>query len=135
MSENKLYVGNLSFNANTDSVREAFSAFGEVTDVHVVSDRETGQSRGFGFVTLGTAEAAQNQDWTSKNKPPADKVSETIAIRTPRGRPGPRIGLPWTNQYFAGLPARRKTRGPPIEDRGPDRGGRGPGAPIGPGSK
>lgn len=56
---NRLYVGNLSFNANTDSVREAFSAFGEVTDVHVVSDRETGQSRGFGFVTLGTAEAAQ----------------------------------------------------------------------------
>ncbi len=56
---NRLYVGNLSFNANTDSVREAFSAFGEITDVHVVSDRETGQSRGFGFVTMGTAEAAQ----------------------------------------------------------------------------
>jgi RNA recognition motif-containing protein len=56
---NRLYVGNLSFNSNKDSVREAFSAFGEVTDVHVVSDRETGQSRGFGFVTLGTAEAAQ----------------------------------------------------------------------------
>lgn len=56
---NRLYVGNLSFNANQDSVRQAFSAFGEVTDVHVVSDRETGQSRGFGFVTLGTAEAAQ----------------------------------------------------------------------------
>ncbi len=56
---NRLYVGNLSFNANTDSVREAFSQFGEITDVHVVSDRETGQSRGFGFVTLGTAEAAQ----------------------------------------------------------------------------
>ena len=56
---NRLYVGNLSFNANTDSVREAFSQFGEITDVHVVSDRVTGQSRGFGFVTLGTAEAAQ----------------------------------------------------------------------------
>ncbi len=56
---NRLYVGNLSFNANTDSVREAFSQFGEITDVHVVSDRETGQSRGFGFVTLGTSEAAQ----------------------------------------------------------------------------
>jgi hypothetical protein len=42
---NRLYVGNLSFNANTDTVREAFSAFGEITDVHVVSDRETGQSR------------------------------------------------------------------------------------------
>jgi RNA recognition motif-containing protein len=56
---NRLYVGNLSFSANNDTVREAFSAFGEITDVHVVTDRETGQSRGFGFVTMGTAQAAQ----------------------------------------------------------------------------
>ena len=55
---NRLYVGNLSFNANTDSLRAAFAPFGEVTDVHVVTDRETGQSRGFGFVSMGTAEAA-----------------------------------------------------------------------------
>ena len=55
---NRLYVGNLSFNASSDSVRAAFSAFGEVTDVHVVSDRETGQSRGFGFVTMGSAQEA-----------------------------------------------------------------------------
>ena len=56
---NRLYVGNLSFNATNETVRSAFSAFGEVTDVHVVSDRETGQSRGFGFVTMGTNEQAQ----------------------------------------------------------------------------
>jgi RNA recognition motif-containing protein len=55
---NRLYVGNLSFNANSDSVRTAFSAFGDVTDVHVVSDRETGQSRGFAFVTMGSAQEA-----------------------------------------------------------------------------
>ena len=55
---NRLYVGNLSFQANSDSVRAAFSQFGEVTDVHVVSDRETGQSRGFGFVTMGSAAEA-----------------------------------------------------------------------------
>lgn len=55
---NRLYVGNLSFNSNADSVRAAFSEFGEVTDIHMVSDRETGQSRGFGFVTMGTAAAA-----------------------------------------------------------------------------
>ena len=56
----RLYVGNLSFQASNDSVRAAFAPFGEITDVHVVSDRETGQSRGFGFVTMGSpAEAAK----------------------------------------------------------------------------
>ena len=54
----RLYVGNLSFNATADSVREAFTQFGEVTDVHVVMDRETGRSRGFAFVTMGTPQTA-----------------------------------------------------------------------------
>jgi RNA recognition motif-containing protein len=56
---NRLYVGNLSFNATAESIRTAFSEFGEITDIHLVSDRETGQSRGFGFVTMGSADAAQ----------------------------------------------------------------------------
>jgi RNA recognition motif-containing protein len=56
---NRLYVGNLSFNATAESIRAAFSEFGEITDIHLVSDRETGQSRGFGFVTMGSADAAQ----------------------------------------------------------------------------
>ena len=55
---NRLYVGNLSFQADASAIRTAFSEFGEVTDVHVVSDRETGQSRGFGFVTMGSADSA-----------------------------------------------------------------------------
>lgn len=55
---NRLYVGNLSFNADTETVREAFASVGEVTDVHVVTDRETGRSRGFAFVTMGTNELA-----------------------------------------------------------------------------
>jgi RNA recognition motif-containing protein len=55
---NRLYVGNLSFNATTDSLRAAFAAIGEVTDVHIATDRDSGQSRGFGFVTMGSAAAA-----------------------------------------------------------------------------
>ena len=56
----RLYVGNLSFNTNKASLQDAFSANGrEVTDVHVVSDRDSGQSRGFGFVTLATADMAR----------------------------------------------------------------------------
>jgi RNA recognition motif-containing protein len=57
---NRLYVGNLSFSSSDQSLRDAFSAHGEVLDVHVVSDRVTGQSRGFGFVTMGSHEQAQS---------------------------------------------------------------------------
>ena len=55
---NRLYVGNLPFSVQPETLRQAFSASGEVTDVHIVSDRETGQSRGFGFVTMGNAHEA-----------------------------------------------------------------------------
>jgi|SRR6185503_1989455 len=58
MSSTRLYVGNLSFHAQNDAVREAFSKHGTVTDVHVVTDRESGRSRGFGFVTMSTPDEA-----------------------------------------------------------------------------
>ena len=55
----KLYVGNLSFQTNDSDLRDAFSAAGNVTDVAIISDRETGRSRGFAFVTMDSAEEAQ----------------------------------------------------------------------------
>ena len=54
----RLYVGNLSFNTTADGVRTAFQSFGTVSDVHLVTDRETGRSRGFAFVTMGSTEEA-----------------------------------------------------------------------------
>jgi RNA recognition motif-containing protein len=57
---NRLYVGNLSFHSTEQSVRDAFSQFGSVSDVHLVTDRTTGQPRGFGFVTMSTAAEAQS---------------------------------------------------------------------------
>jgi RNA recognition motif-containing protein len=56
---NRLYVGNLSFHSTADTVRSAFSEVGEVTDVHIVMDRDTGRPRGFGFVTMGSDDQAQ----------------------------------------------------------------------------
>ncbi|KAI6157413.1 hypothetical protein BKA82DRAFT_4056608 [Pisolithus tinctorius] len=55
----KIYVGNLSWNTNDDTLREAFSAFGNVIDSIVMRDRETGRSRGFGFVTYGSSQEAE----------------------------------------------------------------------------
>lgn len=46
----KLYIGNLNFNTTEDALRDAFQAFGKLKSVQILSDRETGQSRGFGFV-------------------------------------------------------------------------------------
>lgn len=51
MSKN-LYVGNLSWESTESDVREAFQAFGEVTSVKLIEDRETGRPRGFGFVEM-----------------------------------------------------------------------------------
>jgi RNA recognition motif-containing protein len=48
----RLYVGNLPFDATTDAVRAAFEAFGTVHDVSLITDRETGRPRGFGFVEM-----------------------------------------------------------------------------------
>jgi RNA recognition motif-containing protein len=55
---NRLYVGNLAFSSTAETVRTAFAQFGEVTEVQVVTDRESGRSRGFGFVTMGSAQDA-----------------------------------------------------------------------------
>ena len=57
----KIYVGNLSFGATEDGVRSLFEAHGEVESVSIVTDRDTGQARGFGFVEMnddGEAKAA-----------------------------------------------------------------------------
>ena len=54
---NRIYVGNLAFQTTEDTVRTAFAEVGEVTEVQIVLDRMSGQSRGFGFVTMGSGEA------------------------------------------------------------------------------
>ncbi len=53
----KIYVGNLNYRTTDDALREAFAAYGEVLDVFVGTDRETGRSRGFGFVTMADKDA------------------------------------------------------------------------------
>lgn len=54
----KLYVGNLNFDATEDQVRELFAAHGEVAEVKIIMDRFSGKSRGFAFVRMVTAEGA-----------------------------------------------------------------------------
>ncbi|MED5262408.1 MAG: RNA-binding protein [Myxococcota bacterium] len=55
----KIYVGNLPWSASEDEVREYFAGIGEVHSVAVITDRETGRSRGFGFIEMDDADAAK----------------------------------------------------------------------------
>ncbi|MFM8320910.1 MAG: RNA recognition motif domain-containing protein, partial [Chloroflexota bacterium] len=54
MAETKLYVGNLPFRTTEDDLRSLFSQAGTVTSVEVIKDRETGRSKGFAFVVMGS---------------------------------------------------------------------------------
>jgi len=56
----KLYVGNLSYNTTDESLAEIFGAVGTVTSASVITDRETGRSRGFGFVEMASKEEGEN---------------------------------------------------------------------------
>src|SRR6188472_672953 len=57
---NKLFVGGLSWDTNDEGLRNAFGQHGPVIEAKVVMDRDTGRSRGFGFVTMGDGDATQN---------------------------------------------------------------------------
>jgi RNA recognition motif-containing protein len=55
----KLYVGNLAYSATDDTLREVFGAFGQVSSATVITDRETGRSKGFGFVEFSSDDDAR----------------------------------------------------------------------------
>jgi RNA recognition motif-containing protein len=87
---NRLYVGNLSYNTSQADLEAFFAAAGEVREVAIPTDRETGQPRGFGFVTMGDASAA-NAAISKLNGATLDgrvlKVNEAQE-RSPRGGGG-----------------------------------------------
>jgi len=55
----KLFVGGLSWDTTDDGLRQAFASYGEITEAKVITDRDTGRSRGFGFVTFARDEDAK----------------------------------------------------------------------------
>ena len=88
---NRVYVGNLSYSVTTPDLRSAFESCGSVTDAKVMTDKETGQSRGFGFVTFASdAEAsAAIQQWNGQDLAGRALVVNEARERTDsRGAPG-----------------------------------------------
>ncbi len=54
----QIYVGNMSYGTTEDSLRNLFSGFGDVENVKIITDRETGRAKGFGFVTMNNSDEA-----------------------------------------------------------------------------
>lgn len=84
MSTN-IYVGNLSFNTSSSELEALFAEYGEVADAQVITDRETGRSRGFGFVEMGSADAAQSAI-SALNGRDVDGRQLKVNVAKPRSR-------------------------------------------------
>jgi|SRR5689334_12125883 cold-inducible RNA-binding protein len=90
---NKLFVGNLSFNTTENDLQDAFAAHGTVLEANLMTDRATGRARGFGFVTMSTEEEAQKA-MNALNGTSMDGRNLTVNIARPReeGGGGRRFG-------------------------------------------
>jgi RNA recognition motif-containing protein len=99
----KLFVGSLSYGVNDDQLKDAFSAAGTVVSAKVIMDRETGRSKGFAFVEMGSDEEAQAAIKLLDGK---DLDGRAIAVNEAR-------------------PQENRERRPFNNDRGGDRGDRG----------
>jgi RNA recognition motif-containing protein len=87
---NKIYVGNLPYSVDDAALKSNFSAFGGVASAKVMMDRDTGQSKGFGFVEMTSADSAQAAI-TALNGMSVDGRSITVNLARPRedrGAPG-----------------------------------------------
>ena len=60
MNQAKIYVGNLSYDSTSNDLTELFSQFGEIVETKLISDRETGRSKGFAFITFVDSQAANS---------------------------------------------------------------------------
>lgn len=80
----KLYVGNLSWISTDDGLRQLFKTYGQVLDAIVIRDRETGRSRGFGFVTMANIDAA-NSAIEALNGQDLDGRRIKVNLANPRG--------------------------------------------------
>jgi cold-inducible RNA-binding protein len=80
---NKLFVGNLSFNTTENALNDAFAAYGTVTETNLMMDRMTNRPRGFGFVTMSSEEEAQKAI-AAMNGKELDGRALTVNIARPR---------------------------------------------------
>lgn len=84
-----IYVGNLSFDTTEDDLRQAFSAYGEITSVSIIKDKYSGESRGFGFVEMSSNDEARE---ALENLNGAEVGGRTLKVSEARPRENNRGG-------------------------------------------
>lgn len=88
MSQNKLYVGNFPYSVSEDQLREIFSQYGEISELAMIMDRDTGRPKGFGFITFATQEAAEKALEQNGNDLDGRPLKVNMAIDKPRSGGG-----------------------------------------------
>jgi len=78
-----IYVGNLSYGATEEDIRQAFAQYGEVSSVNIITDRETGRSRGFAFVEMPNADEAKE---AIKNLNETELAGRAVTVNEARPR-------------------------------------------------
>lgn len=112
MSQNKIYVGNLSYNTTEDGLRDYFVKFGDMEEVKLITDRDTGRSKGFAFITFVNESSAK--DSLAANGEELDGRPLRVNMANDKERSG-----------GGGRPGGRPNGGRPGGNRfGGDRGGR-----------
>lgn len=87
-SSNKLFVGGLSWSVDEKSLKDAFSSFGDVTEVRIVYDKDSGRARGFGFVIFSNEDAAKSAKDAMDGKALLGRpLRINFALEKPRGIP------------------------------------------------
>ena len=106
---NKLFVGNLSFDTTENELQDAFAQHGTVTETNLMMDRMSGRPRGFGFVTMSSAEEAQKAI-AALNAAQLDGRALTVNVAKPREERAPGGGGGGRREFGGGGGAGRRER-------------------------
>src|SRR2546421_8683546 len=123
---NKLYVGNLSYDVDSSALQELFAPHGTVDSAQIITDRDTGRSKGFGFVEMGTDEEAQAAIAALNGQEHSGRALTVNEAKPREDRPRGGGGGGGGRGGYGGGGGRRGRRGDRGGGRG-DRGGEGAG--------
>lgn len=99
MNQSKIYVGNLSYNTTENELRNFFEQYGNIKEIKLISDYQTGRSKGFGFVTFASDQEAKNALAGNGAELDDRKLNVSIAKEKEKSRGGRSGGRQYDNRY------------------------------------